>query len=163
MKWIVAVSVALVLTLSACAQSPTASKSDVGVLEKAAATQPQKSVVEPLPKNPSPPPVVATKPREMLEPSVLVGRTDAEIKRAFGDPNLRRKDSPAEVWQYLAQQCALHLFFYPGKSGEALIVRHIAINGRSVDSFSDLDRKQCFNDHLRAVGAEDVFIAKKPS
>ena len=115
------------------------------------------------PKKQNPPAVAAIKPRIMLEPTVVVGKTDAEIQKAFGDPNMKRKDSPAEVWQYLTSACALHLYFYPGNAGEGLTVRYIAINGRSIASFSDLDRKQCFNDHLKAVGAEDAFIAKKAS
>ena len=162
MKKLLLISAIAALTLSACAQSPTASKS--GAAASTASSAPQKPVAKSsTPNAKAAPPVVAAKPREMLEPTVVIGRTDTEIKKAFGDPNLRRQDSPAEVWQYLAQQCALHLFFYPGKSGEELVVRHIAINGRSVDNFSDLDRKQCFNDHLKAVGAEEVFIAKKTS
>ena len=151
----------LALALSACAQTPTASNAEAEKTQTTASIAPSPPVSAQSPtKLPS---VAAIKPRVMLEPTVVVGRTDAEIKKAFGDPNLRRQDSPAEVWQYLAQQCALHLFFYPKSSGEALVVRHIAINGRSVDTFSDLDRKQCFNNHLRAVGAEEAFISKKTS
>ncbi|MDF2367694.1 hypothetical protein [Sneathiella sp.] len=161
MRKILVIAALLVIGLSACAQTPTASKPETEKPKTAAANTPSKPAV--VKSSPKPPAVAMIKPRIMLEPTVVIGRTDAEIKKAFGDPNLLRQDSPAEVWQYLAQDCAIHLFFYPASSGEALAVRHIAINGRSVDNFSDLDRKQCFNDHLKAVGAEEAFVAKKAS
>ncbi len=166
MKWFPTVCVLLIGGLSACAQAPTASKLETEKTKATASAASSKpaAVQSPAPKVPQKPPAVAAiKPRIMLEPTVVVGKTTMEIQQAFGNPNLRRQDSPAEVWQYLARDCALHLFFYPGTSGEALVVRHIAINGRSIDNFSDLDRKQCFNDHLKAVGAEEVFIGKKVS
>lgn len=156
----------LALGLSACAQSSTTAKTDTVPRKTAVSSQTTKPIVTqpPAPKEATKPPAVAAiKPRPLLEPTVVIGKTAAQIQGAFGDPNLRRKDSPAEVWQYLAQGCALHLFFYPGPTGDALVVRHIAINGRSVASFSDLDRKQCFNDHLKAVGADKAFIVKKTS
>ncbi|WP_288901862.1 hypothetical protein [uncultured Sneathiella sp.] len=166
MKKALAIFVVLTLGLSACAQSPATVKTDAAPQKTAVSSQPAKPAVtqSPTPKEtPKPPVVAAIKPRAQIEPTVVVGKTAVEIQGAFGDPNLRRIDSPAEVWQYLAQECAMHLFFYPGPSGKGLVVRHIAINGRSVDTFSDLDRKQCFNDHLKAVGAEEAFIARKAS
>ncbi|MCC3304076.1 hypothetical protein [Sneathiella sp. HT1-7] len=166
MKRFTAICAVLLFGLSACAQSPTASQPETEKPKKAAAIfAPQKSTSKSVVPKPAlkPPVVAAIKPRILLEPAVVIGKTSTEIKNAFGDPNLLRQDSPAEVWQYLAQGCALHLFFYPGTSGEALVVRHIAINGRSIENFSDLDRKQCFNDHLKAVGAEETFVAKKAS
>ena len=159
MKFFAAAFVILALGLAGCAQSPTITVSSNKKITKVA----PKLVEAPLPKKKSPPPVAVIKPQVLLEPIVVVGKTDAEIQNVFGDPNLRRKESPAEVWQYLAANCALHLFFYPGEAADTLVVRHIAINGRSVETFSDLDRKKCFNDHLNAVGAEEAFITKKTS
>lgn len=162
MKAVSAAFLIMALGLGACAQTPPAPAAKTGDQKTVAATPP-KPMTAPAPKKQAPPAVATIKPPILQEPEVVVGRSDAEIMKAFGDPNLRRKDSPAEVWQYLTPGCALHLFFYPGGSGDSLVVRYIAINGRSVASFSDLDRKQCFNDHLRAVGAEEAFIAKKAS
>ncbi len=158
----VAVFAVLLVTLASCAKGP-----EITTLPKDAqkpATVSATSGSIPASKKPvSSPPVVAAKPPVALDPTVVVGKTDTEIKTAFGDPNLRRQDSPAEVWQYLTPACALHLFFYPGASGDALVVRHIAINGRSSDNFSDLDRKQCFNDYLQSVKAENAFAASGKS
>lgn len=166
MKRFAAICAVLLFGLSACAQTPTASQSEaVKPKNITSSIAPPKSPAKSAIPKPAlkPPAVAAIKPRILLEPAVVIGKTSTEIKEAFGDPNLLRQDSPAEVWQYLAQDCALHLFFYPGTSGGALVVRHIAINGRSIEKFSDLDRKQCFNDHLKAVGAEETFVAKKAS
>ncbi len=154
----------LALGLTACAQAPASStdipKASTSIRPQSpAATQQPKSKTQDIP-----PAIAAVRPRVLLDPTVVVGKTTTEIEQAFGDPNLKREDSPAEVWQYLTRECALHLFFYPAKSSEGrLVVRHIAINGRSVASFSDVDRKHCFNEYLRSVGAEEAFIAKKAS
>jgi len=144
--------VVLVLALAGCGQTKTVMQKTEKILaEKAVAALPPKA------EN-SPPPVAPKKPRVLLEPTVVLGKTTTEISTAFGDPTLLRQDAPAEVWQYLATDCALHLFFYPAQKGGDLVVSHIAINGRSAASQSDLDRKKCFNDHLTAVGAEDAFV-----
>lgn len=160
----VAVFAVLLVTLASCAKGPEITTLPKDAQKPAPVTATSGSVPAsvPSPKIPTPP-AVAAKPPVALEPTVVVGRTDSEIKTAFGAPNLRRQDSPAEVWQYLTPACALHLFFYPGASGDALVVRHIAINGRSSDNFSDLDRKQCFNDYLQSVKAENAFAASGKS
>ncbi|MCF8466737.1 MAG: hypothetical protein K9G33_04995 [Sneathiella sp.] len=156
-----ALFVVMTVGLAGCAQTP-ATTSNAAQDQKSTA-QALKPVEAAPPKKQNPSALAAIKPRILLEPNIVVGKTDAEIQGAFGDPNMKRKESPAEVWQYLTPGCALHLYFYPGNVGDGLVVRYIAINGRSVASFSDLDRKQCFNDHLKAVGAEEAFIAKKAS
>lgn len=109
-----------------------------------------------------PAPSAKDAPRRLLPPEVLVGRTDQEISRAFGKPALQREESPADVWLYLAPDCALHLFFYPDEN-QVKVVRHVAINGRRLEGVAEFDRLRCFNDYLRAVGAEKTFAAAGPS
>lgn len=157
-------SVGLVFVLAACTSGSkitTVSPQISAAKEPAVQTQPPSDVAS-KPSNPAP--VVApVKPRILLEPEVLIGKTPSEIETAFGQPHLLRKDAPAEVWQYLADGCALNLFFFPTGSEQGLMVNHIAINGRDVASQNSIDSKKCFNDHLRDVGAEDRFLVNPAS
>ena len=108
--------------------------------------------VEPETKEPEKP----VKRKDIPKVSVLMGKTVAEIEAVFGKPNLRRKDRPAEVWQYLTGECALHLIFYPEaerKSGQ-LTVQHIAMNDRK--KAVTADAKICFGSQLKKVGDDQV-------
>ncbi len=42
----------------------------------------------------------------------LNGLSAAELKAAFGDPTLLRRDGPAQLWQYAGNGCVLHVFLY---------------------------------------------------
>ncbi|MCR9214172.1 MAG: hypothetical protein NXI13_10680 [Proteobacteria bacterium] len=157
-------SIGLVFVLAACTSGSkitTVSPQKPEVKEPEVQTQPSSNVAS-KPLNTAPV-VISVKPRVLLEPEILIGKTPKEIETAFGQPHLLRKDEPAEVWQYLADGCALNLFFFPNGSGQGLMVNHIAINGRDVASQNSIDSKQCFNDHLREVGAEDQFLANPAS
>lgn len=94
--------------------------------------------------------------KDIPKVSVLMGKTVAEIETVFGKPHLRRKDKPAEVWQYLTNECALHLIFYPKteKKNGILTVQHIAMNDRqkAVTANATL----CFGSQLRKVGDDQV-------
>lgn len=161
MKRLALLSIGMVFSLAACTSGPktTVETSQQSAAEKPGVqTQDEKAAV--ISKLPAPAPVAPTvKPRILLEPDVLIGKTSREIEAAFGQPHLLRKDAPAEVWQYLADGCAMNLFFFPEGDGKVLVINHVAINGRDVASQNKIDSKQCFNDHLKEVGAEDRFLA----
>ncbi len=94
--------------------------------------------------------------KDLPKVDVLMGKTVSEIEAVFGKPNLRRKDRPAEVWQYLTGECALHLIFYPEterKSGK-LTVQHIAMNDRK--KAVTADAKICFGSQLKKVGDDQA-------
>ncbi|MGH6999947.1 MAG: hypothetical protein ACREEA_00355 [Stellaceae bacterium] len=42
----------------------------------------------------------------------LKGLAPAQVAALIGDPDLRRVDPPAEVWQYRNADCVLELYFY---------------------------------------------------
>lgn len=156
--------------LSACGSNNTVSNS--GSILPENASQPAVSGQEPIvpkaemltPKAPSPTPAIAVaKPRILLEPDVMIGRSVVEVREIFGAPVLLRVDNPAEVWQYLVSECAMHLFFYPDGTDGQLTVSHISINGRKRVTASELDPKLCFNNYLREIGAEDAFAARGTS
>jgi len=86
---------------------------------------------------------------------VLRGKTVAEIEAVFGRPVLLRKDEPAEVWQYLTTQCALHIVFYPeNKNSDVLRVKFFSMNDRNVAK--DVEGQACFRSQLDRVGIDRV-------
>lgn len=42
----------------------------------------------------------------------LAGLKPADVISILGQPDLRRNEPPAELWQYRAADCVLNLFFY---------------------------------------------------
>jgi hypothetical protein len=42
----------------------------------------------------------------------LPGLRPAEVLSMLGQPDLKRNEPPAELWQYRAADCVLNLFFY---------------------------------------------------
>ncbi|SOD92375.1 hypothetical protein [Caenispirillum bisanense] len=98
---------------------------------------------------------VAALPRPVLDakaiaaapdPAGFVGKAPAVVQTAFGDATLRRREPPAEVWQYRTGACVLDLVFYPEGTAGALQVAHVAL--RPVDAPA-IDGKTCAA-HVRA-------------
>jgi hypothetical protein len=50
----------------------------------------------------------------------LAGLNPAEVLAMLGNPDLRRTEPPAELWQYRAADCVLNLFFYDENGGYRL-------------------------------------------
>ncbi|WP_169566958.1 hypothetical protein [Sneathiella limimaris] len=86
--------------------------------------------------------------------SVLKGKSVQDILQLFGPPTLRRKDSPAEVWQYLTSSCALHLVFYPDLDDKNLKVSYYAMNDREAPE--ETAEERCFRSQLRRVGFDKL-------
>lgn len=84
---------------------------------------------------PAPPPVprtVAAAPppaKTYPPPSHLAGLKAAAVVRLLGPPRLKRRDAPAELWQYRTGTCALDLFLYPDGAGGPYRVRHFETRG----------------------------------
>lgn len=98
---------------------------------------------------------VAALPRPVLDaeaiaaapdPAGLVGKAPTVVQAAFGNATLRRREPPAEVWQYRTGACVLDLVFYPEGAAGALQVAHVAL--RPVDA-PTIDGKTCAA-HVRA-------------
>lgn len=49
------------------------------------------------------------------DPRHFEGLDGKEVLAALGDPNFRRRDKPAEIWQYYGPGCILDLFLYDDK------------------------------------------------
>lgn len=75
---------------------------------------------------PSPPQPTATS----VEPAatripelpVLTGMGSAELVALLGEPDFRRREPPAELWQYRSADCVLDVFLY-SESGRYRVVR----------------------------------------
>jgi hypothetical protein len=102
---------AAVLLLGACAEIPPpgASRPDSGRAATASA-----------PASPAGPADI------LAETGALVGRDAREVVELLGEPGLKRRDPPAEMWQYRAGPCVLDLFLYADK-GSALTVAHAEV------------------------------------
>jgi hypothetical protein len=53
---------------------------------------------------------------------VLTGLGPAELVALLGEPDFRRRDPPAELWQYRSADCVLDVFLY-GEGGSYRVVR----------------------------------------
>ena len=51
----------------------------------------------------------------------LKGMAPAQVAALIGDPDFRRSDPPAEIWQYRSADCVLDLFFYSENSDTRLV------------------------------------------
>jgi hypothetical protein len=58
----------------------------------------------------------------------LIGLERTELQARLGDPALRRRDAPAEIWQYRSSLCVLDLFLY--RDGQAERVTNAEIRPR---------------------------------
>ena len=79
-------------------------------------------------------------PAGSLTPDNLKGLTATQIEGALGAPSFRRRDPPAEIWQYRVHACTLDLFLYD--EGDSRVVAHFAVRspgGTSVSERACLD------------------------
>jgi hypothetical protein len=58
----------------------------------------------------------------------LIGLGPSELQARLGDPALRRRDAPAEIWQYRSPLCVLDLFLY--RDGPATRVTNVELRPR---------------------------------
>jgi hypothetical protein len=54
-------------------------------------------------------------------PANLVGLGPADIVALLGQPDFRRTDPPAELWQYRNADCVLDIFLYGGSGGYRVV------------------------------------------
>src|SRR5258706_16120031 len=63
--------------------------------------------------------------------SELVGLDSTIVEQRLGSPALRRRDAPAELWQYRSPLCVMDLFLY--SDGRSFKVTHVELRSRSVE------------------------------
>lgn len=77
--------------------------------------------------------------------SQLNGMSEFDLVRDLGAPNLRRRDGTAEIWQYLGQECVLHVFLYRIGNAQSAHVRFWTVSGRQLSKGSQRGRPQSGN------------------
>lgn len=89
----------------------------------------QTASIAPEPAKPPPPP-----PPPPLPTAADVLKLDpVALADLLAAPQTKRQEASAEVWQYFAPPCVLHVFLYPGQSGGGLRVDHLeATNAKGV-------------------------------
>ncbi|HXP97953.1 MAG TPA: hypothetical protein VN809_14655 [Telmatospirillum sp.] len=62
--------------------------------------------------------------------SRLRGLTAGDLTAKLGDPSYRRRENPAEIWQYFGPGCVLDLFLYEDKGAQR--VTHAELRSRNL-------------------------------
>lgn len=100
--------------------------------EPSAEAQPQAAADNPALPPPNGPQVAALpEPDRLPGPQDLTGLDGLQIEALLGSPDFRRRDPPAELWQYSGPGCILDAFLY-ADGGSTLRVRHVEARSRSV-------------------------------
>ncbi|MBT3358063.1 MAG: hypothetical protein HN403_00370 [Rhodospirillales bacterium] len=95
------------------------------------------------PPKPSPPEVAATPPRvDLPEPEELIGLSQRKVEDLLGAPVFRRRDPPAQLWQYSSPRCIFDLFLYRTKALPEYRVTHVEARGRTN---GNIPLRECFH------------------
>lgn len=76
------------------------------------------------------------------KPGAIINHPGATVRTLLGDPALRRREPPAEVWQYSGEGCVLDITFYPGTNGGP--ARAAYLESRSLDG-TVMEAAACLN------------------
>ncbi len=92
-----------------------------------------------------PPPAAAAYPR----PETLNGLDADKLAGLLGAPRFKRRDDPAEIWQYRNDACSLDVFLYRAGKDGAFRVRYFETRGRDK---KPVDQNDCFASLLKGRG-----------
>lgn len=67
-----------------------------------------------------------------IEPASLIGRSEAEVTGALGQPDSARSELDTQVWQYAGPDCVVDLFIAP--QGGSRLVAHAEARNRASGS-----------------------------
>ena len=88
------------------------------------------------------------KPTKPIYPDIeaLRGRESDQVTTLLGEPDFRRTDKPAELWQYRHDKCSVDLFLYPRAEGG------LSVDFLDVRNYGDqnLSLQACFVTILKA-------------
>ena len=84
-----------------------------------------------LPRPDGPQVAALPEPDRLPGPEDLTGLDGLQIQALLGLPDFRRRDPPAELWQYAGPGCILDAFLY-AEDGGALRVKHVEARSHSV-------------------------------
>lgn len=154
-----AITLATALLLGACAQqAPVAEDDSASVTDPAAAARAgaatsassdQAGVSESAALTPPAAPEPAEPELPTVEAQTLLGKSDGEILSLLGEPQLKRREAAAEVWQYRGQDCVMDLVLY--RQGEASKVQYLEARDRKKAEV--VEAQPCLDALLKGSGA----------
>lgn len=78
----------------------------------------------------------------------LTGLSPTELVALFGEPDFRRTEPPAELWQYRSAECVLDIFLYRGTAGAHVL--HSEMRGRGlIEAGAGTCRGNAFANRIR--------------
>ncbi len=84
----------------------------------------------------------------MPEPGAVMGLSAGGVTALLGPPDYRRRDRPAEIWQYRNAACVLDLFLYSAEGAPAK-VNHMDFRRLGTDrDKAGLSDRECFRSFL---------------
>ncbi|WP_282604707.1 hypothetical protein [Pelagibius sp. Alg239-R121] len=83
------------------------------------------------------------------DPSQLIEMTRDDLNALLGQPDLVRRENPAEIWQYRGKGCILDVFLYSenDRKDSPFKVVYSEARGRETGT---TDQRACLNELLRA-------------
>ena len=100
------------------------------------------------PTGPAPPILAAApaaKPIIDHDPKALIGLDRSGLSKLLGEPRLVRRETPAEIWQYVGTECVFDVFLYEEKGAYRVI--HAEARGDEVPQKTE--PRTCLNQLLR--------------
>ena len=79
------------------------------------------------------------------DPQQLIGMGPASLNAFLGAPELIRREAPASLWQYRAEDCVLDVVLYPDRGGDKVTY----LEARE-DGTTKMAPRTCLNKLLRA-------------
>ena len=134
-----AAAAALALIAAACAEVPSSTYAPAPAPDAPAPGPTARPSARPVTPSPAPAPADA---------SALVGRDARAVAELLGPPQLKRRDPPAELWQYRAGPCVLDLFLYADQAGGAATVAHVEMRAGNADT----NRAECLRAFISGGG-----------
>jgi len=132
-------AVALLIVLGAC-QAPA---------PKPAVIPPVPAAVPgAIPEVAQPDPATAALPPEPIindDPQQLMGLDPSALRALLGEPELVRREAPAEIWQYRNESCVFDVFLYD-TTGQRKVTYIEARDGAALQ----IETRACLNSLLRA-------------
>ncbi|MBL6928816.1 MAG: hypothetical protein ISR44_06550 [Rhodospirillales bacterium] len=82
-----------------------------------------------------------TPPEDLPGPEQLMGLSSVKVEGLMGIPGFRRRDPPAELWQYSSPRCIFDIFLYQTKTSPEYRVTHLEARGRTAGS---IPLRECY-------------------
>ncbi len=83
------------------------------------------------------------------DPAQLIKMTRDDLNGFLGQPDLVRRENPAEIWQYRGKDCILDIFLYNEADQENSPYRVVYSEARGREA-GKADQRACLNELLRA-------------